>query len=121
MYDWSSLLWSSRLQKRILQIAWSMWQHRNNILHSDGKTIHQYETDLIDQEIVTEWSQKYTLPAQYAHLFQGNLQQLLTLEIQRKRRWLANVGSAQETRQQPRTDRNEHVVIDFERWKTSNL
>ena len=113
----SALLWASRLQRRIWQIAWTMWEHRNNILHSDGKTIHQYETKLVDQEINIEWERSHSLPQQYQHLFSGTLQQKLTSDIHTKRRWLSNVWIAQEVRQQLRDDRNEHVVMLFNQWK----
>ena len=51
----SGSLWISKLQQRIWHIAWKLWDQRNNVLHSDGLTIHRYETDLIDQEITQEW------------------------------------------------------------------
>ena len=49
----SSVLWISQLQRRIWKVAWTLWEHRNTILHSEGKTIHQYEADLINQRDIT--------------------------------------------------------------------
>ena len=36
----SSLLWMSKLQRRIWEIPWKLWEHRNNQLHNDGSSIH---------------------------------------------------------------------------------
>ena len=110
----SSVLWISRLQRKIWHIAWSMWLHRNNALHSDGTTIHQYETTMLDREIVQEWNRQHSLPSQYAHMFKGTLQQRLQSTTHQKQRWLASIWSAQEHRLQLQDDRNTHVVNIFE-------
>ena len=108
------------MQRKIWHIAWTLWTHRNNVLHSDGKTIHQYETTLLDQEISKEWRRQHSLPNQYAHMFNGTLQQRLLSTIQQKQRWLATIWAAQEHRSNLRQDRNLHIVNVFDRWKASN-
>ena len=93
----SSILWISKAQRQIWQIAWEMWNQRNNILHSDRKTIHQYETALLDSEIRTEWSRRQRLPAQYNHLFNGTLENRLQSSTLQKQRWIVTVWAAQES------------------------
>jgi hypothetical protein len=74
----SSLLWISRVQRRIWLMAWNMWEHRNNFLHNDGTTIHTYETRAINEEIREEWTTGLgQLSPTYNHLFNGDLQHRL--------------------------------------------
>ena len=116
----SSLLWTSKLQRRIWHIAWTLWDHRNQILHADGGSIHQYESTLLDQEIIAEWNNERTLPQQYSHLFRGDLEARLQSNTQHKRQWITSVWTAQENQSHVRQDRNEHIVNNFERWKARN-
>ena len=94
-----------------------MWEQRNVILHSDGSTIHQYESSLLDQEIAIEWERQYTLPYHYAHLFTGTLQARLQKSMHQKRRWLTSIWTAQERGIQLRDDGNIHIVNLYDRWK----
>ena len=116
----SALLWISKLQRKIWHIAWELWTHRNNRLHSQGATIHQYDTMLINQEIEKEWMHQGNLPQKYNNLFRGTLQEKLQSDIHQKRRWLANIWIAQEAHLLARDNRNEHISKQFERWKSHN-
>jgi hypothetical protein len=52
----SSILWTTKLQRRIWIIPWSMWEHRNHQLHNDGSSIHQTDHQSITSEIIREWT-----------------------------------------------------------------
>lgn len=66
-----------------------MWDHHNNVLHSNGSPIHRYEAELIDKEIIIEWSNHNALPWYYSHLFWGSLNsRLKSTTIHQKKRWL---------------------------------
>ena len=117
----SSILWISKLQRQIWQIAWTMWEQRNNILHTEGASIHQFDEEQIDGEIMREWLHHQRLPQQYQHLFNGTIEQRLSSDIHQKRRWIISVWAAQDAHSQSRDNRNEHVSKIFERWKANKL
>ena len=114
----SSILWISKLQRRIWRIPWKMWEQRNTILHSNG-TIHQYETELLKQEIRDEWTNHNQFPYQCRNLFRGTLEQRLQTSIQQQKRWIINVWAAQEKLGIERNNRDEHILNIFTRWKKS--
>ena len=90
-------LWTARLQRRIWEIAWKMWQHRNDFLHSDGRTIHFQESAAINQEIRNEYNSTGNgIPASYQYLFQGNIDHLLLQPIAARQEWLRNVWAARD-------------------------
>ena len=114
----SSRLWISKAQRRIWLIAWKLWEQRNNVLHSNG-SIHQYEIELLQQEIQKEWDNQHSLTHQYRNLFRGTLQQKLETSIQQQKRWIVNVWAAQEKLGTIREDRDENILNIFDRWKKS--
>ena len=116
----SSLLWVSKTQRRIWQIAWKLWKQCNTVLYSNVTSIHQYETDLLDDEIHKEWSHRHRLPSQYNHLFRGSLDTCLSNSVSQKCCLLASMWAEQEARLQERDDRNAHIVNIFERWKATS-
>ena len=90
-------LWISRFQKRIWWIPWQLWQHRNEFLRNDGKTIHFQETAAFNREIRRE----YMLTGQgllrpYQHLFQGNVNNLINQSVFTKEEWLKSVWTARD-------------------------
>lgn len=94
----SSLRWMTNLQNRIWRIPWEMWEHRNQILHSDATTIHQHEMAAVNNSIIHEWMRGIaTLPSKYNHLFRGTLQSRLSDNHHYKRMWLTSVWLARET------------------------
>ena len=97
-----------------------MWEDWNNILHSQGTTIHQYETQIIDQEITktTTTVPTRTPSIRDQHLFQVTLAiRLLESTINQKRCWLTTVWAAQGARQMLSDDRDEHAITLFHRWE----
>ena len=81
----SSLKWKSDLQNRIWRIPWNMWSHRNHVLHQQGTTIHQEESQAIDSEIRLEynWNRQYFLQ-QHTRLLDRPVASILALNINDK-------------------------------------
>ena len=114
------LLWMARLQRKIWEIAWTMWEHRNNTLHNDGTTFHQHEMRAVDSAIVTEWTNGLDgLPPQhYSFLFTGSLQLRLSENIHQKQMWLCTVWSARDRQMTNNTrQQNDVALAFFEQWK----
>ena len=47
----SLLLFLSKTQRRIWQIAWALWEHRNKFLHDRNKSFHPKEIKNLQEEI----------------------------------------------------------------------
>lgn len=118
----SAILWISRFQRRIWEIPWSLWQHRNGFLHNDGTTIHFQETVAINNEIRAEYATKGRgLPASYLHLYRMPLDTILKLPIFTKREWLLSVWVAQDHYCPNRSRiRNEIAKSYYDRWIKHN-
>jgi hypothetical protein len=119
----SSLLWTSRVQRKIWLIAWDMWEHRNNFLHNDGKTMHSIEMTALNEEIGLEWNTGIEqLPPKYAYLFHGTLQQRLEDKIKHKLMWIYSLWAARDNELHigPQRTRNPDMVNLFARWKAKN-
>ena len=93
----SPLLWMSKFQRRVWEIPWKLWEHRNQALHGDGSLIHIQEKRNIDFAIMREWSiGNHNIDARFRNLFQGRIQDRLRDSNEAKRLWLASVWSARD-------------------------
>ena len=112
-------LWMAKCQLRIWEIAWQMWQHRNDFLHNNGTTIHFQEVAATDQEIRNEYQMTCTgLPASYHHLFQTNIEDLINSPIFTKQEWLMSVWVARDHHMPAQVrPRNEIAEAFYLRWK----
>ena len=91
----SAMLWLSKTQRKIWHIAWEMWQHRNNVLHDNNKSIHPTVRNSLITEITLQWQEGIsTLPARYTNLFQGTLEAKLRADPAQQRAWLHSVWAA---------------------------
>jgi hypothetical protein len=85
------------VQQRIWLIAWNMWEHRNNYLHNDGRTIHSFDTKALNEEIKEEWTLGLDqLDPSYSHLFNGHLNERIEDTTSNKLMWVSSVWSAQD-------------------------
>jgi hypothetical protein len=119
----SSLLWISRVQRRIWLIAWELWEHRNSQLHNKGNTIHSYEMQELDIEIRNEWGSGLDqLPQTYTHLFDGSLENRITDNVHQKLMWLISVWTARdnEIHVGPMRQRSSTILTIYDRWKKKN-
>ena len=112
-------LWITRLQRRIWEIAWEMWQHRNEFLHSDGSTIHFQESAAINTEIRNELQISGNgLPARYQYLFLRDIDHLMGLTIFAKQEWLMTVWVARDHHSPAQVGpRNALAEAFYHRWK----
>ena len=117
------LLWMARFQRKIWEIAWIMWEHRNNTLHNDGTTFHQHEMRAIDSEIITELTRGIDNlpPARYSHLFQRTILYHLSQPLHLKQMWLSSVWLARDMHDpnQQERQRCNTATAFFDRWKSN--
>ena len=119
----SSILWMTKLQRRIWIIPWSLWEHRNHQLHNDGSSIHRTDHQSINGEIIREWTLGANgLTERHRHLFQGNIHQRLNENIHLKLMWLASVWAARDRLSRseqlpPDPNRNSIAFSFFQRWR----
>ena len=94
----SALLLLSKAQRRIWQIAWELWNQRNQHLHGEQHSIPEVEKQAINAEVTHEWNlDNSALPARHRHLFRSTLEHRLQKSYHSKRIWLASVWAARET------------------------
>ena len=99
-YEWiacrkSGRRWTVALIKKLYDIAWDMWEHRNHILHAKENEEVLHNMTLVDSEITFLWRQGYgNLPAREHYLFSGSLEDLLQSSVRNRQTWLATVNSA---------------------------
>ena len=115
----SAILWISRFQKRIWEIPWILWQHRNDFLHNDGKTVHFQEIAAINRSIRSEYRLTGNgLPDSYQHLFQDDVDELIEKTISTKQAWLMSVWVARDHHMQtPMGPRDGIAEAFYLRWK----
>ena len=84
-------------QHRIWEIAWTIWNHRNQFLHQTT-TLHTMEIAALNKAISSEWNLDIdNLPRnRYTHLFCRNLPQRLNDTPHFKQLWLASIWSARD-------------------------
>lgn len=106
----------SRLQRKIWQIPWLMWNNCNEILHNN----HTYELQAIDKEIQEEYSLGiHNLNIiRYQHLFATPLPIRLKQSLTSKQKWLSSIWATRDKLPdtQPQT-RNHIALAFFNRWK----
>lgn len=116
----SALVWMVNLQHQLWNIMRIMWDHRNATLHNDGTTLHQYEMNAINEEIIAEFDKGLAnLPhTRYSYLFQGTVQDRLHENLHQKRMWLGSVWTARDRVGETGTrQRSATALAFFERWK----
>lgn len=106
-------------QRRIWQIAWDLWEHRNNLLHNEGNRAHRKEVEDLNSAIESEWEKgRDTLPQCYNSLFNTTLQILLDKSQHSKQQWLNSVWTARWHHDGevdlPQADNT--AVITYKRW-----
>ena len=120
----SPLLLLSKTQRKIWMIAWEMWTHRNEHLHTTCKSVHPEERPDIDSEIQQEWDNgTSSLPLHSRGLMQGSLEQTLQMSYSAKRQWLTTIWTARETlnpnylKNNPSSSDMDTTRFRYERWK----
>ena len=89
--------WTVALIKKLQDVAWDMWDHRNSVLHNDP-TRHYKKTDLeeAESEIAREWTRGSAgLLAQDLFLFRSR-EAVDKRNLEEKLEWLASVQGARD-------------------------
>lgn len=94
----TGLRWTSALIRKMWDTSWDMWDHRNEFLHGKHLDKQLLGLDIIDASIRMEYEHGRTplMTSDERSLFNLSLDNILTLEPQRRRAWLDKVESARE-------------------------
>ena len=115
----SPSLWMAKLQNKIWQIAWTMWDHRNKHLHEDNNHIHATSLAALNEQIEQELEiGRSTLPQRYERLFRRQRERMERDTIEQKKQWLTSVWAARDKYNECETQgQNEEVKIFYDRWR----
>ena len=117
----SPLLWMTKFQRRVWEIPWKLWGHRNQTLHGDGNLIHIQEKRNIDLAIIREWSiGNLNIDARFCNLFIGSIQDRLKDSNEAKRLWLTSVWSARDMvtdADRGRDSEELSSLLFYDKWK----
>jgi ribonuclease HI len=113
----SATLWMAKVQRRIWEIAWELWMHRNNMLHDDNKSVHYEEASAIRREIRKEYRRQQWATQDHVYLFQTSVQDRLNDSITRQQLWLTSVWAAQRQVTSDFDDADPLAKNCFRRWK----
>ena len=89
--------WTVELIKKLQDVAWDMWDHRNSVLHNDPTRHHRKtELDEANAEIEREWTRgAQGLLAKDQFLFRSK-EAIEERTLEKKREWLACVQGARD-------------------------
>jgi hypothetical protein len=83
--------------KKLWDVAWDLWEHRNGFLHDAEYQETLYNMANVNAEIRFQFERGCEkLPQRVRYLFEGNLSELLTTSVQHRHKWLATVTAARE-------------------------
>ena len=113
----------AKLQQKIWELVWTMWEHRNKHLHSDDYPIHQFELSELNTTIIAELLKGTAeLPRRYHRLFKGTVQERMNDNIYQKRQWLTSVWAARERGGADRTQNtNSESRVFYTCWKRRHV
>jgi len=97
----SSKRWTTELIKKLWNIAWDMWDHRNGILHHMDQPRH----DILDSAINDQIRQLFShglqaVPRDAFTFFRRPMEEILSSSRWYKERWVASVQAAIRRKQQ---------------------
>lgn len=91
----SGLRWLSSLIKKLWQVAWDLWEHRNGILHEQENCVSLETLSNINKRIRILYSilKSHRLPLGDRYLVALPLRTLLAKDSTYKKAWIANAES----------------------------
>jgi len=97
----SSKRWTTELIKKLWNIAWDMWDHRNGILHNADRP----RDDILDSAINDQVRQFFNhgvqaVPRDAFMFFQRPVEEILSSSRRYKEQWVASVRAAIRRKQQ---------------------
>ncbi len=102
----SSKRWTSELIKKLWDVAWDLWDQRNEALHNTTES-RDILNSYADDQIKNVYQQgSTTLPRDALHLIREPLEVQLTKSLATKQLWLQSIQAAQD-----RKKRHEHGAM----------
>ena len=91
----TSLRWISALIRKLWEVAWDQWEHRNGILHGNENFVTLDEVESIELQVRREFDTgRGPLPTTDSHLFKGTVDRIIKQPLSYKRKWLHHVEVA---------------------------
>ena len=95
--------WVVALIRKLWEVSWTMWDHRNKILHQDD--LHEV---LGREELKEQIEEEYLrglvdLPSEFRYMLQADEEEVLQYGIQRQKRWLESIQAARRLGRHRRT------------------
>jgi hypothetical protein len=86
--------WTVALIKKLWDIAWDLWEHRNGVLHEKDNAVSSAELHRLNRSVSDAFSrlQLLSLPANDWHLLSISLAKLLKKDQLYKETWLRNAS-----------------------------
>jgi hypothetical protein len=93
----NGLRWTVAIIQKLWDIAWDLWEQRNDYLHAqDNPDLLQAMAE-IDNEIRQQFCRgPATLPQRTHYLFSGTVEDLLATSLPHRKKWLATVHKARD-------------------------
>jgi hypothetical protein len=83
------------ITKKMWDMAWDMWEHRNGIMHLTENKEALNNMDSVDADIWYQFQQGLEgLPQRVQYLFAGRVDDLLQSSIHTQKEWLQTVEGA---------------------------
>jgi hypothetical protein len=90
----SSRRWATAIIRKLWQIAWDMWEHRNGYLHARNTGLHsQYINKVITSEFQLGWAM---LDRETRALFHPGLASTISKPIEVREQWIKRVQAARQ-------------------------
>ena len=109
----SASLWASRISQQLIQIGFSMWEHRNSIKHSDLSLQAQARIRQVDDALHAQFDMGTAdLPQESRRFLSSGRQQILRKPLADKETWLELIRG--ERRAQRRSLQSQRRILrDF--------
>lgn len=89
--------WMSRLLRRIWEVQYTLWEHRNSCVHKNGTSLHCQEEAAVNQAIREEFTiGRNGLSSEYEGLFRGSTERLIKGDTAARLQWLSSVWAGRD-------------------------
>jgi hypothetical protein len=84
--------WTTMLIKKLWNVAWDQWEHRNGILHDTDHHLLSQKTDRLIAELYED--AKEMSQARLPHHLKKPVEEILEKELDERKRWLEHATNA---------------------------
>ena len=87
--------WTIELIKKLFDVAWDLWDHRNDVNNAKKNQATLYNMKKVDPEIRSQFRRgSESMPQRYEYLFAGSVEDLLKSSVQHRLSWIKSVRKA---------------------------